>query len=45
MPITNLNIRLLTDGSLYFTYEVKGSRYDGSAPNWEVFVAWLSIRC
>ncbi len=40
-PIFNLNVRLLSDGTVFYTFERDGKRYDGSKGDWAGFAEWL----
>jgi hypothetical protein len=44
MPIVNLNVRLLNDGTVFYSYEAGGKRFDGSAVSWEAFTTWLTAK-
>jgi hypothetical protein len=40
--MVNLNVRQLSDSSVFFTFEYRGKRYEGSSRNWDAFVDWLA---
>lgn len=39
--IANLNVRLLSDGSVYYTYEFGGKYVTGSSRDWPEFASLL----
>lgn len=43
--ITNLNARVLTDGTIFAQYQEEGRAKDGSFPTWSAFTAWLAEKC
>ena len=42
--MTNLNIRVLSNGAIFVQYQENGKAFDAGFRNWEEFLEWLPLK-